>query len=260
MIPATSLIPIHDDNPTRSFSYVTAALIVANVLILFFEPHLGMGNSPEVQAFFYKWGLVPWEVVHGHPVAFRECLGACFPDKNVYLSILTSMFLHAGPVHLVGNMLFLWIFGNNIEDTLGRVAFIAFYLICGVLAALAHVALNPSSLFPTIGASGAVAGVLGAYVILFPRAKVLTGIVLIVYIQFIRLPAIVVLGLWFVFQLFTGAFQQIGGGGVAWAAHVGGFAAGAALVFLFGGPGRVRPPPQPEPLGPFGLGGPFGRA
>ena len=256
MIPSTSLIPIHDDNPTRGFSYVTAGIIAINVLVLFFEPHLGSGNSPEVANFFYRWGLVPWEITHGHPVALSGCFGACFPHKNIYLAIFTSMFLHAGVVHLAGNMLFLWIFGNNIEDTLGRVAFLAFYLVCGVLAALSHVALNPSSIFPTVGASGAVAGVLGAYLVLFPRARVLTGIVLIVYIQFIRLPAAVVLGFWFVFQLFTGASQQIGGGGVAWAAHVGGFLAGAALIFLFGGRSRVRPPPLPEPLGPPGPWGP----
>jgi len=159
-------------------------------------------------------------------------------------------------VHLAGNMLFLWIFGNNIEDTLGHLAFIPFYLVCGVLAAFSHVALNPDSIFPTVGASGAIAGVLGAYLVLFPRAKVLTGIILIIYIQFIQLPAALVLGSWFVFQLFTGASQQIGGGGVAWAAHVGGFLAGAALIFLFGGRSRVRPPPLPEPLGPPGPWGP----
>jgi membrane associated rhomboid family serine protease len=176
----------------------------------------------------------------------------CFPEKNVYLAVFTSMFLHAGVVHLAGNMLFLWIFGNNIEDTLGRLAFLVFYLACGTLAALSHVALNADSIYPTVGASGAIAGVLGAYIVLFPRARVMTGIVLIVYIQFVRLPAALVLGLWFVFQLFTGAWQQIGGGGVAWAAHVGGFLAGVGLIFLFGGRRRVRPPPLPEPFEPLG--------
>jgi membrane associated rhomboid family serine protease len=248
MIPGTSLIPIHDDNPTRRFSYVTAALIALNVVILLFEPHLGIGNGPSVAQFFYRWGLVPREITQGHPIALADCGGACFPGKNVYVAILTSMFLHAGPVHLIGNMLFLWIFGNNVEDVLGRVAYVGFYLVCGTLAALSQVAVNPSSAFPMVGASGAIAGVLGAYLVLFPRARVLTGVIVIFYIQFIRLPAVLVLGFWFVFQLFTGAMQQIGGGGVAWAAHVGGFVAGALLMVVYRALTRLPPTRSPEPL------------
>jgi membrane associated rhomboid family serine protease len=245
MIPPTSLIPIHDDNPTRSFPYVTVGLIALNVIVFLTEPHFGRGGDPVLAEYLYRWGLVPWEITHGHQLNLTGCVAACFTNKNVYLPLVTSTFLHAGPLHLAGNMLFLWVFGNNIEDTLGKARFVAFYLLCGVIAGLVHVALNPNSMFPTVGASGAIAGVLGAYLVLFPRARVLT----FAFITLVPLPAMLVLGLWFVLQLFTGASQQIGGGGVAWGAHVGGFVAGAILVVLFGGRGRARerrmPPPPP---------------
>src|SRR5207302_1285274 len=123
MIPSTSLIPIHDDNPTRGFSYVTVGIIALNVLVFLTEPHFGRGADPVLAEYLYRWGLVPWEITHGHQLSLTGCLGACFTNKNVYLPLVTSMFLHAGPLHLAGNMLFLWVFGNNIEDTLGRVRF-----------------------------------------------------------------------------------------------------------------------------------------
>ena len=253
MIPPTSLIPIHDDNPTSGFPSVTVGLIALNVLVFLTEPHFGTGGGLQVAEYFYRWGLVPWEITRGHQLSLTGCLAACFTNKNVYLALLTSMFLHAGPLHLAGNMLFLWVFGNNIEDTLGRVRFVAFYLLCGLIAGLVHVALNANSMFPTVGASGAIAGVLGAYLVLFPRARVLT----LAFIVLVPLPAMLVLSLWFVLQLFTGASQQIGGGGVAWGAHVGGFVAGAILVLLFGGRSRARerrlppgPPITPLPPGP----------
>jgi len=236
MIAPTSLIPIHDDNPTRRFPFVTVAIIVLNAIVFLSEPHFGTGNSPQVAEFFYHWGLVPREIVHGHQLLLTGCPGRCFTNKNVYLSLVTSQFVHAGLLHIAGNMLFLWIFGNNIEDTLGPLPFAVFYLLCGGLAGLAHVALNQASIFPTVGASGAIAGVLGAYLVLFPRARVLT----LAFFVIVPLPAVVVLGLWFVLQLFTGASQQIGGGGVAWGAHVGGFMAGAILVLVFGGRGRAQ--------------------
>ncbi len=251
MIPPTSLIPIHDDNPTRRRAYVTLTLIALNVIIFLTEPHFGTGGGPAVAEFFYHWGLVPWEIVHGHQLTLTGCIGTCFTHKNVYLSLVTSMFLHAGPVHLAGNMLFLWVFGNNIEDALGAPKFVAFYLLCGVLAGLIHTALNATSLYPTVGASGAIAGVLGAYLVLFPRARVLT----LAFFVVVPLPAVLVLGLWFVLQLFTGASQQIGGGGVAWGAHVGGFVVGMILVVVTGGrrslKRRIIPPPPPiTPLPP----------
>ena len=260
MIPPASLLPIHDDNPTRRFPYVTITLILLNVVVFLTEPNLGIGNGPQVATYFYRWGLVPREILHGHPIALPECLGVCFPGKKVYLSLLTSMFLHSGFWHIGGNMLFLWIFGNNVEDILGPFKFLVFYLLCGVAAGLIHSALNPASIFPTVGASGAIAGVLGAYLVLFPKARVLTLAFFIV----LPLPAVIVLGLWFVLQLFTGASQQIGGGGVAWGAHVGGFLVGMGLVVAFGGLRELRlrrelpPPPPIVPMGPPPWGpGPF---
>lgn len=254
MIPPTSLIPIHDDNPTQRFPYVTVGIIVLNVAIFLTEPHFGTGGGPRVAEYFYHWGVVPKEITQGHQLNLTGCIGACFTNKNVYLALLTSIWLHAGFVHIAGNMLFLWVFGNNIEDTLGPARYLVFYLLCGVIAGGVHVVLNSSSVYPTVGASGAIAGVLGAYLVLFPKARVLT----IAFIAVVPLPAVVVLSGWFVLQLFTGASQQIGGGGVAWAAHVGGFLAGMVLVLGFGGRRRrdagLAPPPitpLPPDWGPY---------
>lgn len=251
MLPANSLIPIHDENPTRTFSYVTLALIVLNVLVFFQEPGLArprdQATACALAGHFYRWGLVPHEIAEGRPVQVRSggCPGVVGdPAKNVYLALLTSMFLHGGILHLAGNMLFLWIFGNNVEDRLGRVKFIVFYLLTGVIASLAHVAANPDSIFPTVGASGAIAGVLGAYLVMFPRARVTSVVPIPVFFLFmlrVQLPAVVVLGLWFLSQFFIGSAQQLGGAGVAWMAHVGGFLAGMALILPFGGRRRRAP-------------------
>lgn len=256
MLPSTSVIPIHDENPTRTFSYLTAALIAANVLLLLVEPQLGQGDSSELAAFFYRWGMVPWEITHGQPVTgevlraaglpVTGCAGACFPEKNVYLALLTSMFLHGGILHLGGNMLFMWVFGNNIEDTLGRVRFVVFYLAAGGLAGLAHVLVSADSVIPTVGASGAIAGLLGAYLVLFPHARITSILPIFFFIQIVRLPAILVLGLWFISQFIIGAGQQLGGAGVAWMAHVGGFVAGAGLILLLGGRRLARRPQFPD--------------
>ncbi len=246
MLPTNSLIPIHDDNPTRTFSYLTASLIALNVLAFLIQ--LSSGR----EAFFLEWGLVPWEITRSQPASqevFRAggldvlCSPpACFPDKSVYLSLFSSMFLHGGVVHLVGNMLFLWVFGNNIEDNLGKVRFLLFYFTTGILASLAHVAANTNSVIPTVGASGAIAGLLGAYILLFPRARITTLVFILFFVQFLHIPAVVWLGLWFVSQFLIGVGQQVGEPGVAWLAHVGGFVAGAALIYLFGG---RRPRAQP---------------
>jgi membrane associated rhomboid family serine protease len=236
VIPATSLIPIHDENPTRTFSYLTAALIAVNVAVFLLEPEFGIGESQATLEFLCRWGTVPFEVTRGEP----NCLGSAVPDKNIYLSLITSMFLHGGPLHLGGNMLFLWVFGNNIEDVLGRIKYLLFYLVTGLAASFAHIATDVGSTVPAIGASGAISGLLGAYIVLFPRARV-TTIAFFLFIQVIKLPAMVVLGLWFATQFLIGLTQQAGGGGVAWMAHVGGFVAGALLIFVFGGrPRRVR--------------------
>ncbi|MGH2767628.1 MAG: rhomboid family intramembrane serine protease [Acidimicrobiales bacterium] len=237
----TALIPIHDQNPTRSFSYLTVALIAINVALLLAEPSLGMGDSPQLSTFFCRWGMIPWEVTHGEPATgFGECAGAGISGKGVYTALFTSMFLHGGIVHLLGNMLFLWVFGNNIEDTLGRVRFLLFYLITGLGASLAHVLVNPGSTIPTVGASGAISGLLGAYLILFPRARIVSILPLWFFIRVIELPAVVVLGLWFVLQFVIGVGQQVGGAGVAWMAHVGGFLAGMGLILALGGRRLIR--------------------
>ena len=249
MVPSTSLIPIRDDNPTRTFAYVTAAIIVVNVLVWLLEPSLGSGASPQLAAFFYKWGLVPREIATGGgvvtPDTIEVCGGTC-KLGSPYYSIITTMFLHGGFLHLAGNMLFLWVFGNNIEDTLGPVKFTIFYLACGIAASLAHIAANPASVVPTVGASGAVAGMLGAYIVLFPRARVTTIVPIFFFWQFIRLPAALVLGYWFLSQFFIGATQQFGGEGVAWMAHVGGFIAGAGLMLAYRELKGIRQPPPPQ--------------
>lgn len=229
----TSLLPIRDDNPTRRVSYLTIGIIVANVLLLFVTPNLGMGQDPHLREFFCRFGVVPWEITERLPTGPLVCPPGFIIGKSPYLSILTSMFLHGGLIHLGGNMLFLWVFGNNIEDTIGKARFLIFYLLTGAAAAMTHVALNASASIPTVGASGAIAGILGAYVVLFPRARV-TTLVMWFYLTTIKLPAVVVLGIWFATQFLIGAGQQFGGG-VAWAAHVGGFVAGALLIIPFGG-------------------------
>jgi len=249
MIPPTSLIPIHDDNPTRTFPYVTVGIIALNVLVFLTEPHFGRGGSLQVAEYFYRWGLVPWEITHGRQLDLTGCLQACFTDKNVYLALLTSMFVHAGPLHLAGNMLFLWIFGNNIEERLGPVGYAVFYLVAGVVAAFAHIATQTNSTVPVVGASGAIAGVMGAYLVLYPKARVLTIIPLFIFLQFVYLPAYVVLLGWLVLQFFTNPNT-----GVAVAAHIGGFIFGAAVGLVLRGTAHPAPPGPPPP--DWGFGGP----
>lgn len=265
MLAGKNLIPIHDENPTRTKAVVTITLIALNVVAFFLlTPQFGTTrgctrsdiscrlDNCELNQFFFKWGVVPAEVVEGEQVTGEICDGVETEEKSIPLSLFTSMFLHGGFLHIGGNMLFLWVFGNNIEDRLGRVKFVFFYLATGLAASLAHVFFNADSLAPTIGASGAVAGVLGAYIVLFPRAMIHTLVGFILFFR-VRLPAIAVLSFWFISQFFIGSGQQVGEGGVAWVAHVGGFLAGMALIYILGG-GRERPSPaQPAwPAGPFG--------
>jgi len=210
------VFPIRDNVPTRRFALVTATLIVVNVLAFLVEL-LWMAEGTIDQA-IYTMGIVPYEVTH----TFSPQVAATF---------LTSMFLHGGFIHIAGNMLYLWIFGNNVEDTIGRLRFLLFYLLCGFAAAGAQVFMGPNARVPTIGASGAIAGVLGAYILMFPRARIDTVLLLWRFIRIVRLPALVVLGFWFVLQLFNGllSFGVGGSGGIAWFAHIGGFVVGMAL-------------------------------
>jgi membrane associated rhomboid family serine protease len=225
------VLPLHDDNPTSTRPLVTVGLIVACVLVYVWQ-HLLLTDAGAQRA-AYALGLIP-AVLTGQEVAPPEISWV-----PVYATIFTSMFMHAGFMHMAGNMLFLWIFGNNIEDAMGHLRFLAFYLVCGVAAVFAQVLPNPGSIIPMVGASGAISGVLGAYMLLFPRARVLLGLPLgFVIVQLGRFPAVWVLAGWFVLQLVMGSLSavQIPGrteGGIAFGAHIGGFVVGMLLVALF---------------------------
>ena len=254
------MFPLKDNIPTRRFPVLTVALIVANVFI-YFALQSGGFSAPNEQSAVWPTGeyaVVPKEVTHP-----GEDCGVDFscpavqqgstdggPDQVPwYLTIFTAMFMHGSVLHLAGNMLFLWIFGNNIEDSMSRWRFILFYLAGGVMAFLAQTALDPDSTVPTLGASGAVAAVLGAYLLLYPRARVVTAIFLFIFFTFVELPALVVLGLWFVLQaLYAGAdvFAPAGGegGGVAYMAHVGGFVFGLIVIKLIANERHEDPYPD----------------
>lgn len=211
------MFPLKDDISTTRLPIITIALIVINCLIHFYRMTLPF---QEAQMTVFQFGLIPAEIVHMTDMT----PGAAFP---VWLSPFTSMFLHGDLWHLGGNMLYLWIFGNNIEDYLGPVRFLIFYLVSGLAAVALFVALNPNGTVPMIGASGAIAGILGAYFVLFPRARILTLIWVIFIIRLVWLPAIFILGYWFIIQLVMGVSSLASqGGGIAWFAHVGGFAFG----------------------------------
>ena len=205
------MIPLRDVIPSRTTPFVTISLIAANALAFLFELSLGEG----VNDFTLYFGLVP--------AAFS------------WVAVLTSMFLHGGFLHFGGNMLYLWIFGDNVEDRMGHGRFLVFYLLCGVAAALAQTIMNPDSIIPMVGASGAIAGVMGAYFVLYPHSRVLTLLPLIIIWEVIEVPAIVLLGFWFLLQLFNaGAIAATASrGGVAFMAHVAGFVFGLGAVFLF---------------------------
>ena len=228
------MFPLRDDNPTERTPFVTIALIVVNILVFLWEVSLPV---PAREAMFQNLALVPRYLTQG--AAFDA------PIPPV-LTIVTSMFLHGGFMHVGGNMLYLWIFGNNIEDRLGSGRFLLFYLICGTAAALLQVAMAPASRIPMVGASGAIAGVLGAYILLFPHARVLILFIFGFFLRTSYVPAMIVLGLWFVMQLFSGVGSlgvptRADTGGTAFFAHIGGFVAGLVLVKLFErGPPRMR--------------------
>ncbi len=225
------MIPIRDENPTLHFAFVTAALIGLNVMVFFYQISLG----PQGGAFIGSYGAIPFEMTHG-VTALSGKKGSVTLSSSMPIvgKVVTSMFIHGGLFHLLGNMLYLWIFGNNIEDVMGPVRFTVFYLLSGAIAAYAHALTAPESIVPMIGASGAISGVLGAYLVLFPRARVLTLVPLGFFIQFVRLPAIVLLGFWILLQFVYGTFSLGQPSGVAWFAHIGGFVAGAVLVGFFG--------------------------
>lgn len=218
------MIPLRDDNPTSITPVVTVALIVLNILVFLYQISLGERGQ---EIFVYQFGSIP-AVLFGN-----RNLPADLVAIPSTLTVLTSMFLHGGFMHLAGNMLYLWIFGNNIEDATRHGRFVVFYVVCGVAAFLAHALTNPSSTIPTVGASGAISGVLGAYLLLYPRAQVLVLVPLGFFSRMMYIPAGFVLALWFVLQILSGSMTRSEGGGIAFWAHVGGFLAGMALIGIF---------------------------
>jgi membrane associated rhomboid family serine protease len=251
------VIPIHDQNPTRRFPVVTYAILIINVAVYFFGPSIGNHGLPpnapadcRTDAFVQQWSAIPKELTENHqlpaaPVDLIDgstvihCPAAHF-DKTPGLSALSSMFLHGGVLHLLGNMLFLFIFGNNVEDRFGRFRFALFYLLCGYTASYAFAFTDPNSTTPLVGASGAIAGVLGAYLWLYPRARIVALVPFLFFLP-LPMPAWLVLGSWFGLQAIYAHGGGLGEGSVAYVAHVVGFAVGFVLTVLFIGHKRQAP-------------------
>jgi membrane associated rhomboid family serine protease len=255
-----SLIPIHDENPTRRTPVVTWLLIAVNVVVFLLSPiafdspiaQPSGAEQCQEESFLLQWAAIPDEVVDNRPlvepgerVRAGSCVFTVDYDKSPVLSVLTAMFLHGGWLHLLGNMLFLYVFGNNVEDRLGGIRYLLFYLICGYIATYAFAFADPTSQQPLVGASGAIAGILGAYLVMFPRARVVSWIPMLIFV-IIPLPAWLVLGSWFLLQwLYASGTGVSDAGGVAYLAHVAGFIAGLIGAFLLPGARRRRPPVEP---------------
>jgi membrane associated rhomboid family serine protease len=235
------MIPLRDDVPSRTFPFVNITLIALNVVAFLLE--LGLGA--QLQGFLSQAAVVPALYTGGgrHTAGALQVVATTLqPDLG--LRVLLSMFLHGGWMHIIGNMLYLWIFGDNVEDRMGHFRYLVFYLVCGWSAAYAHILSDPASHLPSIGASGAIAGVLGAYIALYPHARVVSLIPIGIFTQLVSVPAVLFLGIWFLQQFLVGLFSLAHTsptGGVAWWAHIGGFAAGLLLVGLF-----ARRQPRPS--------------
>lgn len=222
------MIPLKVHNPARTAPIVTVGLMVLNVAAFAYE----IGLSPENQAALVReMGAIPAEFTTGADFGSRVPVGA---------TLVSSMFLHASLLHLLGNMLYLWVFGNNVEDATGHLGFLAFYLACGLAAAGSQIAATPFSDIPMIGASGAIAGVLGAYALLYPGSRVLTLVPIFIFLRLMYLPAAVVLGLWFLYQILLSRAEGPDEGGIAFFAHIGGFLAGMLLIWIFRKPRYPR--------------------
>ncbi|MCX5898170.1 MAG: rhomboid family intramembrane serine protease [Proteobacteria bacterium] len=220
------MIPLKDTIPSRTFPFINYTIILINLLCFLYQLSLG----PHLEKFLYAWGVVPAQFFA--PLS----IGHLHLSQRI-LPLFTSMFLHGGWLHFLGNMLYLYIFGDNVEDRLGHARYLLFYLLCGVLAAAAHLLTNHDSRLPTIGASGAIAGVMGAYFFLYPYARVVTLIFIVFFFDIVEIPAFFFLAFGFIFQFLSGtiiATQDAMSGGVAWWAHIGGFLAGILLLFVFG--------------------------
>jgi membrane associated rhomboid family serine protease len=215
------MFPYKDDNPSNTFPVVTITIIVLNIVVFILQ----MLSGTDGRQIVYAYGAIP------HSIVTMESTQPIHPTFTLF----TSMFMHGGLFHIFGNMLYLWIFGNNIEDRLGHIRFILFYLFCGIAAAVSHALITPLSTVPMIGASGAISGVLGAYLLLFPYARIHTVIFFGFFVQTIKVPALIVIGFWAIIQVVSGLTAQViqNQGGVAWFAHVGGFIAGLFTIKLW---------------------------
>jgi len=256
------VFPLKDNIPTDRTPYITIALIAINVFIYFVLQKGGILSGPADQG-VVDYGAIPYELTHfgkecgvsaGQIVCEGQAgvVGSAPSQPPTILTIFSAMFMHGSILHLAGNMLFLWIFGNNVEDSMGRVRFVAFYLLGGIAALLGQVLIGANSVVPTIGASGAIAAVLGGYILLFPKARVVTLIFIVIFFTIIELPALLVLGLWFAQQVLFGYFDLSdptgGGGGVAYFAHIGGFLFGLAAIKLFASRAKDYSPPPKYPV------------
>jgi membrane associated rhomboid family serine protease len=240
------LLPLKDNIPTRMFPIVTVVIILVNIAV-YLGVEKGGWSGPGNEKAVVELSFIPYELSHtnqecaqiGNKIGCgskRALVANGATDTNqpsVFLTIFTAMFMHGSLLHIAGNMLFLWIFGNNIEDSMGRIKYILFYLLGGLAATLAQFALDPNAVVPNLGASGAIAAVLGGYALLYPRARVVTLIFIIFFITLVELPALLVLGAWFVLQVLDASSQPVGGGGVAVFAHIGGFLFGLIAIKLF---------------------------
>jgi membrane associated rhomboid family serine protease len=225
------MIPLRDNIPRTSTPVVTVGLIIVNTLIFLYQLTIPARFE---ESFIFTYSMVPARLTHA-------LTAPGIPLEAALLPFVTSMFLHGGWMHLIGNMWFLWIFGDNVEDRLGHIGYLLFYLLCGLGAGLAHVIMNLQSTLPSLGASGAISGVLGAYIVMFPRARITTLVPLLIIFFTVQLPAVVILGYWFVIQILSGLGSVGGGpsGGVAWWAHIGGFLLGMILIRVW--PKRPQP-------------------
>jgi membrane associated rhomboid family serine protease len=213
------MIPLKDTIPSRTFPVVNIALVVINCLVFLYELSLGPGLSP----FIDRYGIIPARFFNARMVS------------DMITPLFSFMFLHGGWLHIISNMLYLWIFGDNVEDRMGHIGYLVFYLICGMASGLVQLFISPASRIPIVGASGAIAGVMGAYLLLYPFGRVVTLIFFFIFIDVVQIPAFFFLAFWFMLQFFSGAFSLAGqgGGGVAWWAHVGGFLCGLLMVYPF---------------------------
>jgi membrane associated rhomboid family serine protease len=256
------VFPLKDNIPTDRTPVLTIAFIAINVLVYFLLQKGGILSGPD-DGIVVDWGVIPYELTNpgsncdlaGERLACEGMAGVSGTASDqppTLLTVLSSMFMHGSILHLGGNMLFLWIFGNNVEDSMGRLRFVAFYLAGGIAAIALQTLANPDAAVPTIGASGAVAAVLGGYILLYPRARVVTVIFIIFFFTILELPALLILGFWFLQQIFFGFYEVAnpagGGGGVAYFAHVGGFVFGLAAIKLFAQRHKDYSPPPRFPV------------